>query len=187
MKLILRSITIFLICFISKISFGFADQHDLRLNSLFVILQTPLSAVAVNKIEQQIWAHWSAFPDDQETEAMMIAGIRMLEAGQPRMSETVFSQIIKRQPNFSEAWNKRATARFLIGDHIGSLRDILNVLKLEPRHFGALCGLGMIHMRAGSLERSLKAYKAAFAIHPNLINVKKIIVDLKERLKGQLI
>jgi tetratricopeptide (TPR) repeat protein len=88
-------------------------------------------------------------------------------------------------PDFSEAWNKRATVRFMIGNHDGSANDIAKVLQLEPRHFGALSGLGMIHMRAGNWESALKSYKAAFAIHPYLNNIETLIDDLSQRLKGQ--
>lgn len=185
MKLTLWSIITFTICTMSAISLGSADQYDARLNLLFADLQSPLSSASVKKIEQQIWSHWGAFPEDQEIEATMILGIQVLEAGQLRRSETIFSQIIEQEPNFAEAWNKRATVRFLIGNHLGSAKDIAKVLQLEPRHFGALSGLGMIHMSARNLESALEAYEAAFVIHPNLANVQNIIEELKTRIRGQ--
>jgi len=185
MNTVFRIITIFGILAVGQLAPSFADQHDPRLNRLFADLQTPLSAAVASETEQKIWTYWTAFPDDRETEATMVVGIRMLEAGRLKNAETVFSRVIKRQPNFAEAWNKRATVRFMIGDHAGSTQDIIKVLQLEPRHFGALSGLGLIQMHAGNLQNALQSYEAAFALHPYLANVEAMINDLKTRLKGQ--
>jgi len=162
-----------------------ADQNDARLEQLFADLQTPLSTTAVQKIENQIWEYWLSFPNDQTIENTMTAAILMMESGQLRSAENIFGRIIKREPQFAEAWNKRATVRFLAGNHNGSAKDIAQVLQLEPRHFGALTGLGMIHMHNGDWQNALKAYELAFSIHPYLTNVERIISNLKTRLKGR--
>ena len=162
-----------------------ADQNDPRLDSLFADLQTPLSATAAQQIENQIWQYWLSFPDDQSIENTMTAAILMMERGRFQSAERIFGRIIDREPYFAEAWNKRATVRFLAGNHNGSAKDIAKVLQLEPRHFGALSGLGMIHMHNGDWENALKTYKLAFSIHPYLANVEMIIKDLKKRLKGR--
>jgi tetratricopeptide (TPR) repeat protein len=100
-------------------------------------------------------------------------------------AEQIFGRIIDREPHFAEAWNKRATVRFLGGNLNGSTKDIAKVLQLEPRHFGALSGLGMIHMYNGDWQNALKTYELAFSIHPYLANVEMIIEDLRKRLKGR--
>ncbi len=164
---------------------AYADQNDPRLDQLFADLQTPLSNTAVQKIENQIWEYWLSFPNDQTIENTMTTAILMMERGQLRSAETIFGRIIEREPQFAEAWNKRATVRFLAGNHNGSAKDIAQVLQLEPRHFGALSGLGMIHMRNGEWQNALKIYQLAFSIHPYLTNVGTIIDDLKTRLKGR--
>ena len=162
-----------------------ADQNDPRLDPLFADLQTPLSATAVQQTENQIWEYWLSFPDDQTIENTMTAAMLMMERGQLRSAERIFDRIIEREPQFAEAWNKRATVRFLAGNHNGSATDIAKVLQLEPRHFGALSGLGMIHMHNGDWQNALKTYELAFSIHPYLANVETIIEDLKKRLKGR--
>ena len=164
---------------------AYADQNDPRLDQLFADLQTPLSIIAVQKIENQIWECWLSFPNDQIIENTMTAATLMMERGQFRSAENIFSRIIEREPQFAEAWNKRATVRFLAGNHNGSAKDIAQVLQLEPRHFGALSGLGMIHMHNGDWKNALKTYELAFSIHPYLTNVETIINDLKTRLKGR--
>ena len=164
---------------------AYADQNDPRLDQLFADLQTPLSTTAVQKIERQIWQYWLSFPDDQTIENTMTAAMLMLERGRLQSAEKIFGRIIEREPHFAEAWNKRATVRFLAGNHNGSAKDIAKVLQLEPRHFGALSGLGMIHMHNGDWQNALKTYELAFSVHPYLANVEMIIEDLKKRLKGR--
>ena len=163
----------------------YADQNDPRLDSLFADLQTPLSATAAQQIENQIWQYWLSFPDDQTIENTMTAAMLMMKRGQLQSAERIFDNIIAREPYFAEAWNKRATVRFLAGNHNGSAKDIARVLQLEPRHFGALSGLGMIHMHNGDWQNAIQTYELAFSIHPYLTNVEVIIDDLKTRLKGR--
>ena len=162
-----------------------ADQNDPRLEPLFADLQKPLSATAAQQIEDQIWKYWLSFPDDQTIENTMAAAMLMMERGQLQSAERIFGRIIEREPDFAEAWNKRATVRFLANNHNGSAKDIAKVLQLEPRHFGALAGLGMIHMHNGDWLNALKTYELAYSIHPYLDNVGVIIEDLKKRLKGR--
>ena len=164
---------------------AYADQNDPRLEQLFADLQTPLSTTAVEDIETKIWAYWTSFPDDESVENNMTKATRLMQSGRLKSAERIFSHIIDRAPDFAEAWNKRATIRFMIGNHDESANDIAKVLQLEPRHFGALSGLGMIHMRAGNWKSALKSYEAAFAIHPYLNNIETLIDNLTQRLKGQ--
>ena len=164
---------------------AYADQNDPRLDQLFADLQTPLSTAVVEETEAKIWAYWTSFPDDESVENTMTKATQLMQAGRLQSAERMLSRIIDRAPDFSEAWNKRATVRFMIGNHDGSANDIAKVLQLEPRHSGALSGLGMIHMRAGNWESALKSYEAAFTIHPYLSNIETLIDDLSQRLKGQ--
>ena len=191
-QIVTSNMTKFFVCILlcmfvvsGRTSTTYADQNDPRLDQLFADLLTPLSTTAVQKIESQIWEYWLSFPNDQTIENTMTAAILMMERGQLRSAENIFGRIIEREPQFAEAWNKRATVRFLAGNHNGSAKDIAKVLQLEPRHFGALSGLGMIHMHNGDWQNALKTYELAFSIHPYLANVEMIIEDLKKRLKGR--
>ena len=162
-----------------------ADQNDPELDKLFAALQTSLSNASAASLERQIWAIWTRYPDDQAINRQMDRAIKMMNAGRLDDAEAMFSAIISREPAFAEAWNKRATVRFLRGDDAGSANDILQVIKLEPRHFGALSGLGMIKVRAGDLQRALQAYRAAQRINPFLPNIEVIIDKLGQRLNGR--
>ena len=162
-----------------------ADQTDPKLDTLFAALQTSLSNANAASLEREIWAIWTRYPDDQAINRQMDRAIKMMNAGRLDDAEAMFSAIISRKPAFAEAWNKRATVRFFRGDNAGSANDILQVIKLEPRHFGALSGLGMIKVRAGDLQGALQAYRAAQRINPFLPNIEDIIDKLGQRLNGR--
>jgi tetratricopeptide (TPR) repeat protein len=162
-----------------------ADQTDPKLDTLFAALQTSLSNANAASLEREIWAIWTRYPDDQAINRQMDRAIKMMNAGRLDDAEAMFSAIISRKPAFAEAWNKRATVRFFRGDNAGSANDILQVIKLEPRHFGALSGLGMIKVREGDLQGALQAYRAAQRINPFLPNIEVIIDRLGQRLKGR--
>jgi len=162
-----------------------ADQTDPKLDKLFAALQTSLSNANAASLEREIWAIWTRYPDDQAINRQMDRAIKMMNAGRLDDAEAMFSAIISRKPAFAEAWNKRATVRFFRGDDAGSANDILQVIKLEPRHFGALSGLGMIKVREGDLQGALQAYRAAQRINPFLPNIEVIIDKLGQRLNGR--
>ena len=162
-----------------------ADQTDPKLDTLFAALQTSLSNANAASLEREIWAIWTRYPDDQAINYQMDRAIKMINAGQLDDAEALFSAIISHKPAFAEAWNKRATVRFFRGDDAGSANDILQVIKLEPRHFGALSGLGMIKVREGDLQGALQAYRAAQRINPFLPNIEVIIDKLGQRLNGR--
>jgi tetratricopeptide (TPR) repeat protein len=162
-----------------------ADQTDPKLDTLFAALQTSLSNANAASLEREIWAIWTRYPDDQAINRQMDRAIKMMNAGRLDDAEAMFSAIISRKPAFAEAWNKRATVRFFRGDDAGSANDILQVIKLEPRHFGALSGLGMIKVRAGDLQGALQAYRAAQRINPFLPNIEMIIDKLGQKLNGR--
>ena len=162
-----------------------ADQTDPKLDTLFAALQTSLSNANAASLEREIWAIWTRYPDDQAINRQMGRAIKMMNAGRLDDAEAMFSAIISRKPAFAEAWNKRATVRFFRGDDAGSANDILQVIKLEPRHFGALSGLGMIKVRGGDLQGALQAYRAAQRINPFLPNIEVIIDKLGQRLNGR--
>ena len=162
-----------------------ADQTDPKLDTLFAALQTSLSNANAASLEREIWAIWTRYPDDQAINRQMDRAIKMMNAGRLDDAEAMFSAIISRKPAFAEAWNKRATVRFFRGDDAGSANDILQVIKLEPRHFGALSGLGMIKVRGGDLQGALQAYRAAQRINPFLPNIEVIIDRLGQKLNGR--
>jgi tetratricopeptide (TPR) repeat protein len=162
-----------------------ADQNDPQLDDLFIALQAGPSKTQAANLELEIWTRWDDHPYDPLANRQMKKGIELMNSGHLGAAEDVFSRIINSHPDFAEAWNKRATVRFFRGNDTGSASDILQVIKLEPRHFGALSGLGMIRVRAGDLEGALKAYKAAQRINPYLPQIEAIIDQLGKSLKGR--
>ena len=105
-------------------------------------------------------------------------------AGDTRTARAAFDLLVTRAPNFAEAWNKRATLLYLLGDDDGSVADVRRTLVLEPRHFGALSGLGLINARHGRPEAALHSFEAALAIHPFLPGARANVEALRQRLKG---
>ena len=112
----------------------------------------------------------------------MAEGIAEMSRGNLDRAENVFTKLIEVNPDFTEAWNKRATLRFMAWDFEGSLKDVEKVLTLEPRHFGALSGLGMIYLRLGEPENALKAYEDLLHIFPSNADASQKIISLKDYL-----
>ena len=97
-------------------------------------------------------------------------------------AESIYGDIIERAPSFSEGWNRRATVRFYQGDYDGSLADIEQTLKLEPRHFGAIWGLGMIMGMQQDYQRAISAFEKLLEIKPNSQDARPRIESLKEAM-----
>ena len=135
-----------------------------------------------NPIVEELWKEWTSAHNNEDEKALMIEGISAMSKGNLDRAENIFTKLIEVNPNFTEAWNKRATLRFMLWDFEGSLKDVEKVLTLEPRHFGALSGLGMIHLRLGDPERALKAYEDLVNIFPSNADAAQKIITLKNYL-----
>ena len=162
-----------------------ADQRDPDLDGLFSELQRVTSDAAAKDVVAEIWQRWTAFEDDPRATSLMAIGIRQMNLGQLRNAERIFTEIISAHPTQAEAWNKRATVRFMRGDDKGSRSDIARVIDLEPRHFGALSGLGIINMRSGDLPAALQAFEAAVRVNPHMDQAEAMIRELRATLRGR--
>lgn len=145
-----------------------ADQTDTRLAGLFDELKAAPTHIEAAPVEQMIWSRWIAFPDASAA-ALMQSGIDAM--GQRNLVTAVnhFTALIELSPAFAEAWNKRATAHYLAGNYQQSLEDTAKTLELEPRHFGALSGQGMVYIQLEDLPNALASFEAALSVHPNMI------------------
>ena len=159
-----------------------ADQTDPALDGLFTELVRTASHAEAEQLTLEIWTRWTASDGDPDADRLMQDGMALMNRGVLDGAEQVFSQLIDDHPDFAEAWNKRATVRFLLGDDTGSRRDIARVIDLEPRHFGALSGLGMINLRNGDPAAALQAFEAALQVNPHLDRA----VDVARQLRRQL-
>ncbi|HZP88965.1 MAG TPA: hypothetical protein VFB54_19295 [Burkholderiales bacterium] len=153
------------------------------LDPLFDQLAQAQSTEQAAQIEDQIWALWMEHPADSAREMLERARQTMAE-GNFTLSGTLLDRIVEDYPDYAEAWNKRATLRFLQGRDGESLRDIEQSLRLEPRHFGAVCGFAQICLRQDREELALFALQRAQALHPNLESVNEAIARLASRRKG---
>ena len=161
-----------------------ASRYGEELDGLFAQLAKAPSLESADQTIAKIWQLWTTDTTDSNNIRLMRRGIAYMESGQWREAETIFSQIIDRDDGFSEAWNKRATVRFMLNDMNGSVQDIAQTLKLEPRHFGALSGLGMIHTLDGNFESALSIYEQILNIHPLNPEASRLIEELKLKLRG---
>ena len=166
-----------------------ADQRDPRLDGLFDELQRTASLSKAETIVAEIWIRWTAFAGetvgDSRASSLMAAGMQMMGDGRLESAERVFTELVSTHPDHAEAWNKRATVRFMRGNDAGSRSDIARVIELEPRHFGALSGLGMINVRDGDLAGALQAFEAALRVNPHMPQAAGIVVKLREQLRGR--
>ena len=133
-------------------------------------------------IVDKLGREWTSAHENSDEEALMSEGLVAMSEGNLDRAENIFTKLIEANPSFTEAWNKRATLRFMLWDFEGSLRDVEKVLTLEPRHFGALSGLGMIHLRLGDPERALKAYEDLVNVFPSNADAVQKIITLKNYL-----
>jgi tetratricopeptide (TPR) repeat protein len=158
-----------------------ADQNDSRLDSLITALKAAPTGEAARPIEERIWAIW-AKSGSEAVDGLMTDGIVRLNGGDADAALKVFDRVVTLAPSFAEGWNKRATTLYVMGRFAESTQDIDKVLALEPRHFGALSGLGQCDLHLGKDREALAAFQRAAAIDPNLPGVQMNIEALKKRL-----
>jgi tetratricopeptide (TPR) repeat protein len=161
-----------------------AAQGDPRLPQLFVALKATQSAAWAKEIEDEIVHIWTQSPDP-ETQQLMEKGLTAMAEDEDQAALTAFDAVVAHAPDFAEGWNKRATVEFLLDDYQASLADIAHTLKLEPRHFGALAGLGQVELAFGDKAAALKAFSQALAIDPHLEDVADTVARLKKELDGK--
>ncbi|MFN0302711.1 MAG: hypothetical protein ACKVQU_20440 [Burkholderiales bacterium] len=150
-----------------------------RLEGLFTKLRTANGVVDATLTENEIWAAWMEHQDPAAAAALDEA-TQALASKEYGDAERLLDKVIEYHPDFAEAWNKRATLRFLQKRDGLSLADIERTLTLEPRHFGALCGFAQICLRRGDREAALFALAEALRIHPHLPTVKEAYDALLE-------
>jgi tetratricopeptide (TPR) repeat protein len=154
------------------------------LDFLFGALKAAPDDASAKHVEARIWAIWMQTPSDTAA-LLMIRAKAAIDAQKPEVAIKLLDAIIKLRPDYTEAWNRRATLYYLQNDYARSLADIQQVLVREPRHFGALAGLGMIMQDLGDEKRALEAYRKALAVNPHLEKVPDLIKQLGEKVEGR--
>ena len=162
---------------------SFSDQTDVRLNRLFKDLKASSADIHAQSVEREIWKIWTIHKNRHIT-ALMSQGLKALDNNSLEKGLAFFNDIIEIDPNFAEAWNKRATVYFLMGNFDKSMQDIRRTLILEPRHFGAISGLGLIFNALEQPENALSAYRRVLEIYPLSRSAAGFIKKLSKRVPG---
>ena len=161
------------------------DNGKEKLENFFTNLAQAETPERANEIIEDIWVFWTHDNEDATNLSMINQGIVLTQQGQFQFAERIFSRIIERDESFMEAWNKRATVRYMMGKLDESTSDIEEVLKREPRHFGALSGLAAIRLHQGDFQSALNIYQHILEIHPFSVDALTRIPELQKKLKGK--
>ncbi|WP_298255533.1 tetratricopeptide repeat protein [Bradyrhizobium sp.] len=154
------------------------------LDFLFGALKAAPDEASAKHVEARIWAIWLHTPSD--TVALLMTRAKMaMEAQNSDVALQLLDAVIKLRPDYVEGWNRRATLYYLRNDYAHSLADIEQVLAREPRHFGALAGLGMIMQDLGDDKHALEAFRKALAVDPHLDKVPELVRTLSEKVEGR--
>lgn len=155
-------------------------QGDPRFDKLFERLKAARDAEEAQPIEIEIWHGWIA-AGGPAAESLMLLGIGSMQRGDLVGALGLFDAVTVQNPDYAEGWNKRATVLFLMGALDASAADCAKVLALEPRHFGALSGLGLIRAKQARWDEAMKAFDQALAVHPNLAGAKQNLETLRRQ------
>ncbi len=131
---------------------------------------------------ESMWLIWSR-SGVKAIDAEYQHGVELMQAARLKEALTTFSGIIKKQPAFAEAWNKRATIYYMLGEYQLSLKDCDEVIKRNPNHFGALSGYGQIYIALSDYKRAIAYLKQALKVNPNLPGTPETIELLQEKLQ----
>jgi tetratricopeptide (TPR) repeat protein len=155
-----------------------------NLDRLFEALKIAPDDESAKYIENRIWAIWLASGSD--TANLLMGRVKTaMEAKDFELAIRLLNAIIDMRPDFIEAWNRRATLYYMRKDFTRAIGDIREVLAREPRHFGALAGLGIILQEFGDDKRALDAFRRALAIHPHLERVPDMVKRLSDKIDGR--
>ena len=155
-----------------------------NLDFLFGALKAAPDADSAKQVENRIWALWLASGSDTAN-LLMTRTKTAIDAKDLDLALKLLDAIIKIKPDYIEAWNRRATIHYMRKDYAQSMLDIRQVLVREPRHFGALSGLGMILQEFGDEKRALDVFRRALEVNPHLQKIPDMVKSLSEKVEGR--
>src|SRR6266850_760255 len=156
----------------------------LSLDKLFEALRIAPTDESAKFVEGRIWALWLASGGD--TAGLLMSRVKTaVDSKNYDLAIKLLNAILEIRPNYIEAWNRRATVYYMKKDFVHSIEDIREVLAREPRHFGALSGLGMILQEVGDEKHALDAFRRALAVHPKLEKIPDLVKKLTEKVEGR--
>jgi tetratricopeptide (TPR) repeat protein len=155
-----------------------------NLEFLFEALKVAPDDSSAKHIEERIWALWVV--SNSDTANLLMTRVKTaVEAQDLDLAIKLLDTVIELKPDYIEGWNRRATLYYMKKDFSRSLADIRQVLTREPRHFGALSGLGLILQEFGDDKRALDAFRKALEIHPRLQKIPDAVKALSDKLEGR--
>ncbi len=161
-----------------------ADQTDPRLDGLFALLKETNDQSQAQVVQTVIWGIWFEAPN-AGTGMLLKQGQAAMSGGDYDSALKSFDALVELEPDFAEGWNRRATLHYLMGNYRASILDVERTLSLEPRHFGAMTGLGHIYEALGDEEAALVAYQKALEMNPHMPIVKARAAEIEQVLKSR--
>jgi len=177
-------ITITVVLFFLAVSTLFSQSND-KIEMLLDQLAIAESDNDARLIRKKIWLLWLDGYEDQKNKPKIDMALELFNRGDLEKADRAFSEIIALEPGYVEGWNKRATLKFLLGDFSGSLLDIQEVLKRQPRHFGAISGSGLIHIHTKNFEDAYNTYMKLSQIDPLNEDSKRFLPMLENKIFGK--
>ena len=167
-------ITLVFLLFLFPTSYINSSPKNLLVEDLLNKLQKAETIIEAEIIRKKIWNKW-IYQVPKNLQKNLNYALDEFYSGRLASAEKAFTDLIIKDPNYAEGWNKRATIRYLLNDLDGSLKDIETVLELQPRHFGAISGSGMIYFKKKKYQTALRFYKILNTIDPMNKESKKFI------------
>ena len=161
-----------------------ADQRDPRLVDLFARVKATTDEAEAARIDREIWSIWLE-SGDAEIDRILHQGTLAMATQAWPVALTAFNLIVERRPDFAEGWNKRATLYYLMDRLDESVLDVEKTLALEPRHYGALSGMGLIEMQRERFPEALEWFRKALAVNPHLDGIRMMAEQLELKVKGK--
>ena len=179
---------LFLLIFFSFSFTSYAnDNYQMQIDKLLDKLKVTSNFETAKKIEMEIWNYWITHPTEDSLTSLLADGSLFMSQNKLEHAYEIFSKTIELDPNWAEAWNKRATVLYLMGKFKLSQADISKVLELEKRHFGALSGQGLVQTALKNYQKAIDSYIEAHKIHPNMRSPLIMIEKLQQQLKRESI
>jgi len=175
-----------LFLFISSFFLSAQSSQKIILENLFDQLGKVGNSKNAELLEKKIWSVWSKHPNDSKLTEKLEFGTELMQYGDYDYALKVFNNILVTDPQWSEAWNKRATVYFLMSQFTNSLDDINKVLSIEPRHFGALSGQARIFIKLKKYEKAIKSIERALEFYPSFRS-RELIPEIERLIKEESI
>lgn len=157
---------------------------DPALDALFTQLEQAGSERDAAPVEQAIWARWAE--SGSPTVNILLERAAAAESdGDSELAARFLEQASDLAPDYAEPWNRRANLAYRTEDYTGAVAAIQETLKREPRHFGAMAGLGLIYEELGQQRAALEAFRAALAVHPHYAPALEGVRRLETRVDGR--